>query len=170
MLNKENQNNRYADDAAFDTHMAQPHIKSMMDWIGAGNVFDGTPRILTLQYVEGFDFSRKEVANVQDPYVVVAELDYKPDMVQKSIPYWKAVVDTGREQEPGTLVYGILKDPAEQNKLFTVEAYENKEYLTDVHVKSKAIEESIKNTKHLREGLKHQFLRFRGGFLHKDPQ
>lgn len=148
--------------------MAQPGVQSMVQWIASGNALESAPRQLDLEYIDGFDFTRKQAAETQDPCVVLAELDYKPDTVQKSIPYWKAVVETGRENEPGTLVYGILKDPKEQHKLFTVEAYESKEYLTDVHVKSKAIEESIKNTKHLRDGLKHQFLKVRGGFLHKD--
>lgn len=147
--------------------MAQPHVQSMVEWMGTGNVLGGEPRLFDLQYLDGFDFSRKEVAGVQDPFVAFAELDYKPDTVQQSIPYWKAVVETGRQDEPGTVVYGILKDPKESNKLFALEVYESKEYLTNVHVPSKAIQESIKNTKHLREGLKHEFLKVRGGYLYK---
>lgn len=158
---------RYEDEAAFESHLAEPGVKALIEWIGTGKVLEGAPRILDLQYVDDFYFSRGEVSKHEDPCVVIAELDYKPDTVQQSIPYWKAVADTGREKEAGTLVYGILRDPKEQNKLFTVEAYDSKEYLLDVHAKSKAVDESIKNTKHLREGLKHHFLKIQGGFLYK---
>lgn len=121
-----------------------------------------------LQYISSdYEFSRPEANNRTDPHVIYAELNYVPGGVATSTPYWKAVVDTGREKEPGTLAYGILKDPTKENKLATFEVYESPEYLKDVHVPSDAISESIKNTKHLRTGLKHNLLKKVAGFLYR---
>jgi quinol monooxygenase YgiN len=83
------------------------------------------------------------------------------------LPYWQAVVDTTEKEEPGSLLYGICKDPGNPEKLYTIEAYKSEEYLRGVHVKNKAIEESVRNTKHLRTGLKHVFLRLVAGYLWK---
>jgi len=58
----------------------------------------------------------------------------------------------------------------EEGKLYTLEAYESKEYLADVHVKSQAIAHSIKNTKHLRNGLSHTFLKLEAGYLFKEGE
>lgn len=113
---------------------------------------------------DDFTFWRPEVAKHPDPHVIFAELDYIPGGAATATPYWKAVVDTGREKEPGTLAYGILRDPANAERLATFEAYESPEYLKDVHVPSDAISKSIKNTKHLRTGLKHNLLKKVGGF------
>ena len=51
-----------------------------------------------------------------------------------------------------------------------MEVYQSEEYLRGVHVKNKAIEESVKNTKHLRTGLKHVFLRLVAGYLWKTEE
>ena len=147
--------------------MTQEYVKSVLGWIQAAEVLEGPFTVLDLDFVDGLHFSRKELAQHADPYVTFAEIDYEHDTAAQSIPYWQAVAETGRESEPGTLAYGVLKDAKEKDKLFTVEVYESKEYLWDVHAKSKAVEENVKNTKDLRKGLKHQFLQLRAGFLHK---
>ncbi|KAI8240204.1 4-coumarate--CoA ligase-like 7 [Colletotrichum sp. SAR 10_99] len=104
----------------------------------------------------------------KDPWVIIAELGYHPGGSATSIPYWQGVVIEGRENEEGTLVYGLARDSEDREKLWTVEVYESEAYLKDVHVKSTAIAESIKNTKHLRTGLTWTFLKWKDGFLHKD--
>uniref|UniRef100_A0A8H7K701 ABM domain-containing protein n=1 Tax=Bionectria ochroleuca TaxID=29856 RepID=A0A8H7K701_BIOOC len=97
-----------------------------------------------------FSFSRPTAAIHSDPHVIIAELDYVPGGVETSTRYWKAV------------------DPNAENKLYTFEAYESPEYLKSVHVPSDAVAENIKNTKHLRTGLKHNVLKMIGGYLYKE--
>ncbi|KAB5554916.1 hypothetical protein GE09DRAFT_1122808, partial [Coniochaeta sp. 2T2.1] len=162
----------YTGDEAFNYHMNLPHVQAMMGWLGEGNTIEGglmDQKVkMNLTYIDDFFFVRPELKNAKNTFAAIAEIDYQPGGVEKSIPYWKAVVEEGRNNEPGTLLYGIVKDKDDENKLFAIEIYESKEYLYDVHVKSKAIEESIKNTKHLRTGLKHVFLKFAGGLLVKN--
>ncbi|CAM1505000.1 Fc.00g106370.m01.CDS01 [Cosmosporella sp. VM-42] len=161
----------YLDQTTFDEHMATGGVKAITSWFADGTVLDPSvsPSIHTLEYLPNFRFSREEVLSHPDPHVIFGILDYIPGGVETSIPYWKAVVETGRKQEPGTLVYGILKDVKNEKRLCSIEAYESPAYLMDVHVPSKAIQESIGNTKHLRMGLKHHFMKKEGGFLHRKP-
>lgn len=158
---------RYADEAAFDAHMATEGVKSMMAWLSGGTRFGGTPEINMLEMMDGFHFSRPDVATGEDPHILFAELSYHPGGVSKSLPYWQAVVDTGRDDEPRTWVYAVNKDPSNEDRLCVFETYESPDYLVDVHVPSRAIQESIKNTKDLRTGLKHTKLKIIKGFLHK---
>jgi quinol monooxygenase YgiN len=150
--------------------MELPGVQSMVKWLSSGEVLDGETRLFDLRYLDDFHFTRLELAKHKDPYVVVGELDYKPDTIPTTIPYWKAVVEAGRNEEPGTLSYGICKDPKDKDKLYCLEVYESKDYLMDVHAKSQAIQESIKNTKHLRNGLRHHWLKLSGGFLVKGTE
>jgi quinol monooxygenase YgiN len=147
--------------------MATQGVKDMITFMTSEPVLDGAPVVHMLEYIDGFEFSRPEVNETSDPHVIVGQLVYKPETVAKSLPYWEEVVRTSKANEPKTLAYGIAKDPKDGNTLFTIEAYENEAALKDVHVKSKAIEESIKNTKDLRESLQHTFLKFYAGYLHR---
>ncbi|KAH7023998.1 4-coumarate-CoA ligase [Ilyonectria destructans] len=159
----------YTDKAAFDLHMSTIGVKEINQWFVDEKVLDSNdkPDVHILEYLPEFRFDRQEVLTHADPHIAFAELDYIPGGVDTSIPYWKAVVNTGREDEPGTLVYGILKDSQKENRLCAFEVYESAEYLKDVHVPSEAIQSSINNTKHLRTGLKHHFLQKKGGFLYR---
>jgi quinol monooxygenase YgiN len=147
--------------------MATQGVKDMISFMTSNPVLDGAPTVHMLEYVDGLEFSRPEVNKTSDPYFIVGQLVYKPDGLVKSLPYWAEVVKTSKADEPKTLAYGIAKDPKDANNLFTIEAYENEAALKDVHVKSKAIEESIKNQKDLRESLQHTFLKFYAGYLHR---
>lgn len=139
-------------------------------WMTSTPVLETAPTFHQLKFIDGFHFTRPTIRDQSDPHIIFATLDYKPDTVPVSLPYWKAVVDTSANDEPGTLVYGICKDPNNKDKLYTIEAHNSEEYLKDVHVKSDAIAESIKNTKHLRNGLTHTFLKLEAGFLYRDNQ
>ncbi|KAG7116128.1 hypothetical protein HYQ45_010432 [Verticillium longisporum] len=157
----------YIDAAAFDHHMSLPSVNAMRAWMSE-NVGPKPPMMHILTYPsDSFQFSRQQVNKHTDPWIIIAELNYIVGGVGMSLPYWQAVVDQGREEEVGTLVYGILKDEDTVERLFTMEAYESEAYLNDVHVKSDAIAASIKNTKHLRTGIEWSFLRLVVGFLHK---
>ncbi|KAF4919325.1 4-coumarate--CoA ligase-like 7 [Colletotrichum viniferum] len=163
----------YPSKADFDAHMALPHVQKLVSWMSATNPspLAGTPSTHFLSLPsDDFLFSRAKVPEhkEKDPWVIIAELGYHPGGSATSIPCWQGVVDEGRENEKGTLVYGLARDSENREKLWTVEVYESKAYLKDVHVKSTAIAESIKNTKHLRTGLTWTFLKWKDGFLHKD--
>src|ERR1700710_800252 len=140
--------------------MATQGVKDMIQFMTSEPVLAGAPVVHMLEYIDGFEFSRSDINKTSNPYVVYGQIIYKPDTLAESLPYWKQVVQSSKEQEPKTLVYGIAKDPKDPNSLFSVEAYENEAALKEVHVKSKAIDDSIKNTKHLRESLQHTFLKF----------
>lgn len=146
--------------------MNKQEVKDLIQYLGTEKILGGDPTIRDLEVIDGMDLSRVEVTQQDDPYVAFAELEYVPGTVTQSIPYWKEVVTTSRE-ESGTLVYGLHKDPLQSDKLFTLEVYESKDYLWDIHAKSIAVAENVKNTKSLRKGLKHSFLKFRSGFLYK---
>lgn len=154
-----------------DLHMASKGVKDINAWVESVPIWDSDdpPSLQNLCYLSpAFEFSRSVPSKITDPHVIFAELDYVPGGVAIATPYWKAVVDTGREKEPGTLAYGVLGDKTKEERLCTFEVYESPEYLKSVHVPSNAISESIKNTKHLRTGLKHNLLRKVGGFVSRE--
>lgn len=99
---------RYTDKVAFDLHMSTIGVKEINRWFVDEKVLDPNdkPDVHILEYLPEFRFDRQEVLTHGDPHIAFAELDYVPGGVDTSIPYWKAVVETGREDEPGTLVYG----------------------------------------------------------------
>lgn len=162
---------RYVDQEARDKHMSSEGVRDINAWSQTVPIWNAEdlPVQQDLQYLgSDFEFSRLIPKSLTDPHVIFAELDYVPGGVDKATPFWKAVVDTGREKEPGTLAYGVLGDKEKQDRLCTFEVYESPEYLKDVHVPSDAISESIKNTKHLRTGLQHNLLKKVGGFLSRE--
>jgi quinol monooxygenase YgiN len=149
--------------------MSQPKVKDMGAWLQQPGILDpSTPLALhMLEYLPNQRFTRDAILQHPDPHVLFAELDYIPGGIDTATPYWQAVVDTGRDKEPGTLSYGIAKDLQKEGRLVAFEVYESPAYLKDVHVPSEAIQNSIRDTKHLRTGLKHHMLKKVGGFLHK---
>lgn len=162
---------RYVDKAAADLHINSTGVQELLAWFQTVPIFAETdpPVIHSLQYLSpSFEFSRPEAAKHPDPHVVFAELDYVAGGVATATPYWKAVVETGRDMEPGTLAYGVLRDTHKEEKLATLEVYESSDYLNEVHIASDAISESIKNTQHLRTGVQHHLLRKVSGYLYKN--
>jgi quinol monooxygenase YgiN len=150
--------------------MALPHIADMLKWLGSGTVLEGDAKVkMNLTYVEDFFFTRPELKDAKDPFVLVAEIEYKPDAIPGTMPYWKAVFEEVRSSEPGTLTYAIAsdKDAGNENTLYAIEAYESKDYLWNVHAKGTALQSSMTDTKHLRNDVKHNFLKVAGGFLTK---
>lgn len=149
--------------------MSSQKVKDVGAWLQNPGVLDADnpPALNLLDYLPNQRFTRDDVLKHPDPHVLVGELDYIPGGIDTATPYWQAVVDTSRDNEPGTLSYGIAKDQQKENRLTSFEVYESAAYLWDVHVPSEAIKQSIANTKHLRTGLKHYPLKKVGGFLHK---
>ena len=157
----------YANRAAFDSHMAHPLVQDMIKWMSSGNILAGAPELYMLEYVDDLAFTKPEVAKVNDPYICFARIVYHPSKREEAVPYWKNVF-AETKGESGTFVYGILLDKEKPDTLHTIEAYESKEFLWDVHVKqNNAIQESIKNTSSLRVSLEHNLLKQVGGYLSK---
>lgn len=159
----------YADQAAFDAHMKIDLVLDMIKWMGGPEpVLEAPPTVLELDVVEDFGlFTRAEaIGQAADPYVVVGEVSYKDgELVEKSLAHWAKVVATTKADEPGSLVYALARNPAEPTKIYTLEAYESKEYLWETHAKSQAVQGNVAATKDWRAGLKHHIVKQVQGFL-----
>lgn len=154
----------YKDQTAFDSHMASSMVVDMIKWMSSGNILDGEPEMHMLDYLNGLTFVKPEVKDVKDPFIVFATIEWQPGKRADSLPYWTQVTEDGKS-ETGTLVYGILGAKDKPDTQRTIEAYESKEYLWDVHVKNTGVQETVKNTKDWRISLKHDMLKMVGGFL-----
>ena len=94
-----------------------------------------------------------------------AKVSWNPGKRDDSFPIWKGVYEDGKN-ESGTLVYGVMKakGEGEDDKSYTIEAYESESYLWDVHVKSPGVQHNMKTTPSWRYGLEHDKLKVAGGF------
>lgn len=153
------------DKAVADAHLACEAVQDLIKLFGAEPVLTDAPTVYQLEPI--YSFTKNKATEAIDPYIVFANLIYKPGTMEQSLPYWKEVASSSEHDEAGTLSYALCKEEANANMLHTVEVYESKEYLWDAHAKSKAVTESVANTKHLREGLQQTFLKMIGGYLHK---
>ncbi len=115
-----------------------------------------------------FSFTKPQVATAKNPFVVFANIDYKPGTAETSLQYWEKVATTSENEETGTLSYALCKENSNLDRLHTVEVYESEQYLWEVHAKSEAIATSVQNTKDIRAGLNRAFLKVVGGFFHRE--
>ncbi|KAI8626454.1 hypothetical protein F5Y19DRAFT_446584 [Xylariaceae sp. FL1651] len=155
----------YASQAALDVHTEWPPVKDIIAFMMSENPLAGAPIVHELP-VTDLSFAREEVTQYGDPYIAVTEIEYHLSIIPNVMPYWKEVVEASRK-ETGTLVYGVYPHPTDPNKLFTIEVYKSKDYLCDVHAKSEAVVENIKDTKDMRKGLKPIFLKKVSGYLYR---
>ncbi|KAL7955535.1 hypothetical protein V8C34DRAFT_327053 [Trichoderma compactum] len=138
-------------------------LSKMINWLRP-EVLDSAPTIRRLEPLEGCsNFTRPEVANHADRFVVFSEVEYKPDTALKTYAYWEDVVSTSRAERPGTLVYGVWKDINQPNKLFIFQTYESMDYLMKFHAPSKPVQAMLENEKDIRVGLRPWMLQTRGG-------
>jgi quinol monooxygenase YgiN len=147
----------------------QEGTQALVKWLSSGGL-GGAPTIWELEPIDGYSFTRPEVTKYVDPLLVFTELEYKPDTVSTTLPYWRAVFETTKNDELGTLFWELTKDPKEPNKLFVVHAYENQDYLLNVHAPSKAMQAALEHGKDIRIGMKFHMLKVQGGFLYKDTK
>ncbi|KAI9902327.1 hypothetical protein N3K66_001679 [Trichothecium roseum] len=175
----------YADQASIDFHTSSAPVQAINAWFRETGFFAASSPASSDAAVPGpgptvrrwrhlspdFTFSRPAAGTHPDPYVVLAELDYAPGGAATATPYWRAVVDAAREEEPGTLAYGVLREEGEEgegDRLCTAEVYESEAYLREVHVPGHAVAANIRGTKGIRTGLGHHVLRKIGGYLYKE--
>lgn len=157
---------RYTDEDALNTHQKSPLHHSIVDLFSTQPpLLDGTP--VLMQAATLHSLTRPEISKANDPYIVFGTVDFVEGGLDESLPYWKDVFETTKEDEEGTLSYSLCRDVKDPKKLRTVEAFSSKEYLWDMHAKSKAVADNVKHTKHLRTGLKHVFLQMVGGYFYK---
>lgn len=162
---------RFADHASSDLHLNSPQVLDINNWLIQNPAFFDGSRPIILNDLESissdFGFTRPQVRDHQDLYVVIAEITYMLGGFAASKPYWEAVVESSREGEPGTLSYGVLKDLSEEEKLATFEAYESQEYLNDVHAPSDAVRQNIHETSYMRAGSERHVFKMVAGYLYK---
>jgi quinol monooxygenase YgiN len=158
-------NYRYENQAAFDSHLATPVVAKVLEQLQSQSLIVGTPELSILHPFCGF--SRPESNTAKNVHIVIGTVVYKEGMVPHSLPYWKGVFDTTEADEPGCMVYSICKPEGKPDVLQTVEMYESSDYLWNVHVKSAAVQESVKHTKDMRVSLAHLLLTCVDGFWHK---
>jgi quinol monooxygenase YgiN len=93
----------------------------------------------------------------KDPFIVFASFAFRPRQAATALPRFKELFDFGQESEPKILRY-IVPEDKEANQLRTVEMYEKKDYLRDVHVKSHAVSKNREQNENLRvEGAARAF-------------
>jgi quinol monooxygenase YgiN len=161
-----NVSKRYTDAAALGHHMEQAHVQDMLKWTSTG-ILAGEPEVFMLDKVQGFDFVRPEVKTHSDPLLLVTDIDYKPGTAESTIPYWKAVFETTRDEEQGALLWQLATDPNNPDRLLVVHAYESRDYLMSVHATGKALKECQAHGKDIQTGIKPYFLKVVGGYLTK---
>ena len=139
----------------------------MFDWsTNTPKVFSKDPYVQNFTVISGQNFVKPEFAKASDPYIVIEALTYMQGGVHHVLDHWEEEVDASRD-ESGTLAFGVYMDPINEDKLWTLAAYESEEYLRNTHAKSAAALELEEHTKGMRTSLKQTLLQKRGGFLYK---
>ncbi|KAK5659455.1 hypothetical protein OQA88_656 [Cercophora sp. LCS_1] len=159
---------QYDDDATFNKHLAADVVSTtLFGWSrGIPNLWSKDPVVQNFTVTAGLNFAKPEFAKVADPYIVVEALTYSRGGVHHVLEHWEEEVEASRE-ESGTLLFGVYADPTNENKLYTLAAYESEEYLTNVHAKSATALDLEKHTKGMRTSLTTTLLQKKGGFLYK---
>ncbi|KAH7077025.1 hypothetical protein BKA63DRAFT_552824 [Paraphoma chrysanthemicola] len=107
-----------------------------------------------LEPVAGFALRPNDPHSKTGTHAAMARIQYAPGTRIEGIERWKNVAaSVATEEEGGTYTYWFLADPEDDDVLYSLERYKDEKYLWDVHVPSKAIQENIKNQKHIRTGL-----------------
>ncbi|KAI1627977.1 hypothetical protein EDD37DRAFT_692264 [Exophiala viscosa] len=155
----------YADKATSDAHLTSQPVQDLINLFTSQPVLKEPPTVYQLEPV--YSFTKPEAMKATDPYVMFANISYKAGSATQSLPYWEAVSSESENNEPGSLQYRLCREEANADRLHTIEVYESKEYLWEIHAKSKQVKESVEKTKDLRSGLVHAPLKMVSGFLHR---
>jgi len=156
----------YSNKAAFDTHMAHPLVKDMINWMSSGDILAGTPELYMLEYLDEKVFTKPEIATLEDPHISFARIVFQPGKREEALPAWKNVFDE-TVPEPGSYLYGLLGDNEKPDTLYTIQTYESEDYLRNVHLKeNKAVKESWA-TLSISISVDHNVLKIVGGYLTK---
>lgn len=157
----------FSNEDALRTHQSSSIYRSLLDLLSSSEppLLKDTPALILANPFNSM--TRDYISKNETPFILLGTVDYVDGGLDKSLPYWKDIFETTDQSEEGTLSYSLCKDREQPDKLRTIEVYKDSEYLWTTHAKSRAVAENVKNTKHLRTGLKHIFLRIVGGYFLK---
>jgi len=114
--------------------------------------------------------TRPTVSTADDPLVVFATLDYKPDTFDEALKGWKDIVADTEKTEPKTHMYNCLKDSETENRVRMLEAYENMAAF-EAHCSTDILREKIVAEKSLIAKTPNvHFLKKVSGFLYKEQE
>jgi len=113
------------------------------------------------------NFTRPEINQHENPYILFATLNYKPGTADYAANGFSAVCRKTEKAEQGTLSYNILRDKDNENQVKTIEVYESEAYLWDPHASSQAVKSNQELTKDMRIDRNLLFLRRITGYLCK---
>jgi quinol monooxygenase YgiN len=129
-------------------------------------LFDGAPEIWHSE--QAYLFTRPELASHNNPFVVLAKLDYNPESFAEGLAGWEPIVTHGKLEEKGVLSYSVGKGVEHKNRLTLIEAYESEDYLMKVHIKSAALQKKLEEEDRLRAAEPEVvFLKLVAGYWHK---
>jgi quinol monooxygenase YgiN len=129
-------------------------------------LFDGAPEIWHSQ--QTYLFTRPELAGLDNPFVVLAKLNYTKEGFAEGLEGWAPIVAYGESKEKGVFTYSVGKDVEHENRLTLVEAYESEEYLMEVHFKSAPVQKKLQDEDRLRSAEPEViFLKHVAGYWHK---
>jgi quinol monooxygenase YgiN len=155
---------RYADKKTLDDHMASPPVQEMIKFMTSNPIVEGTPKIRNLSWIDDMVFTKAEVRQQKDPFIVFAELEFEAGARDGTLKYWNNNLKSSKQEE-GCFIYGFLKDPEQPDHIYTLEVYESEEFLMNVHIKSAAVKDTIEKTKDNRKNLVLSKLKMLDGFL-----
>jgi quinol monooxygenase YgiN len=146
--------------------MSCPAVVALLELFSSDStLLQHPPTIQNLQTVAVF--TRPTIIEHENPYIVFATLDYKPDTADFAAEGFSDVCKATEKAEMGTLSYNILKDKDNKNQVKTIEAYESEEYLWDPHATSQAVKSNQELTKDMRTNRHLVFLKLISGYFYK---
>lgn len=125
----------------------------------------GAPDVYQIRPFAGF--TRPEIDQQSDPFVLFANVGYQADRTKDCIPLFTTVASAAEKDEPETLMYHVLEDSS-ANYVRVIEAYQSHSALYDIHFQSAAFEEFRKKNEKLITGER-QLLKLKkiDGYFHK---
>ncbi|KAK0746598.1 hypothetical protein B0T18DRAFT_447093 [Schizothecium vesticola] len=134
---------QYDDDPTFLSHLSAPLVStSLFSWsTSTPNLWTSDPLVQNFTLLPNdMTFSKPEFAKASNPYIVVESLTYTSGGVHHVMDHWEEEVAAARN-ETGTLLFGVYGDPTNNNRLWTLAAYESEQYWREVHEKSETARE-----------------------------
>lgn len=145
----------YENQAALDAHMGSEIVQTLLpdleredhhkhllhrDMIASHEIHT---------FPSSISYSRPSTAKCKYPFIVFAGFTFRPRQAATVFPRLKELMHYYQESEPEIPSYTVMEDK-EANQLRTVEVYETKDYLHDVHVKSDAVRKNGEQNGNLR--------------------
>jgi len=160
---------RYVNKEAFDQHMGTPVVAIVMDLFKSKPQLLGGPgSVAFTTTVTGV--SRITVDNLDDPIVVYATLDYKPNSFEEALSGWREIAAETDRTEPKVHMYNVLKDNETDNRVRMFEAYEDMAAFEE-HCSTDMLKRKIKVEQNFQAKAPDViFLKRVKGFLYKGQQ